>query len=66
MFKDRRVLMEQKLTEHKINCGLLYKEIVMGTADANDSKIYESMKLQLMDMTIELAMVDQMIADGHE
>jgi hypothetical protein len=38
----------------------------MGMADANDSKIYESMKLKLMDMSIELGIVDQMIAQGAE
>jgi hypothetical protein len=66
MFKDRRVLMEQEILNHKINCGLMYKKIVMGMADANDSKIYESMKLKLMDMSIELGIVDQMIAQGAE
>jgi hypothetical protein len=58
--------MEKEMQEQKRACGELYKKIVFGTADMIETKMYDSMKLKLTDMTMELAIVDQMILDGHE
>lgn len=66
MFKDRRVLMEQEMVKQKQACGLLYKTIVTGRATDHEHQMYDSMKMRLMDSIAELAVVDQMIADGHE
>jgi len=65
MLKDRRVLMEQEMVKQKQACGQLYRNIILEQVDAIESKMYDSMKLKLMDMIAELAIVDQMIADGH-
>ena len=66
MLKDRRVLLEKEMVKQKQACGQLYQNIVLGRIDANEGKMYDSMKLKLMDMIAEIAIVDQMIADGHE
>lgn len=66
MLKDRRVLMEQDIVKQKQNCGHLYKQIITGQANPIEVKMYDSMKLKLADMLSEIAIVDQMIADGHE
>lgn len=66
MFKDRRVLIEQEIVKQKQACGQLYKRIVTGQADLNDSKMYDSMKATLSDMISELMIIEQMIQDGHE
>jgi hypothetical protein len=66
MLKDRRVLMAQEMVKQKQNCGHLYKKIITGQANPIEVKMYDSMKLKLADMMAELAIVDQMIADGHE
>lgn len=66
MLKDRKMLMEQEMVKQKQACGSLYYKIVMGTAGPIESKMYDSMKLKLTDMIAEIAIVDQMITDGHE
>ena len=66
MFKDRRVLIEKEVVQLKQKCGQLYKRIAMGQSDLNDSKTYESMKMALADLMADLAIIDQMIEDGHE
>jgi hypothetical protein len=66
MLKDRRVLMEQEMVKQKQACGLLYKTIITGRANMVEGQMYDSMKLKLADMIAELAIVDQMIVDGHE
>ncbi len=76
MLKDRRVLLEQEMIKLKQACGKLYQKVVFGhdsnwndsagLVEWNESKMYESMKLKLTDMIAEIAIVDQMIADGHE
>lgn len=66
MLKDRRVLLEQEMIKHKQACGQLYLRIIKGETDANDSKMYDSMKMKLADMMSELMIVNQMVADGHE
>jgi hypothetical protein len=66
MLKDRRVLLEQAMVKQKQACGQLYKKMVFGNADMVEAKMYDSMKLKLTDMVMELAIVDQMILDGHE
>lgn len=66
MFKDRRVLIEQEIVKQKQACGQLYKRIVTGHSELNDSKMYDSMKATLSDMISELMIIEQMIQDGHE
>lgn len=66
MLKDRRVLLERDMIKQKQACGQLYLRIIKDDCDANDSKIYDSMKMKLADMLTELMIVNQMIADGHE
>ncbi len=66
MLKDRRVLMERELIAQKQACGQLYLKMVKGNTEWLDQKMYDSMKLKLADMMSDLAIVDQMIADGHE
>jgi hypothetical protein len=66
MLKDRRVLLEQEMIKQKQACGQLYLRIVKGECDANDSKIYDSMKMKLADMMTELMIVNQMLVDGHQ
>ena len=58
--------MEKEMQEQKRACGQLYKKIVFGNADMVEGQMYESMKLKLTDMIAEIAIVDQMILDGHE
>ena len=67
MLKDRRVLLEKEITSLKKACGQLYLRIVSGNSDtkAHDSRMYDGMKMKLADMTTELLIIDQMIADGH-
>lgn len=66
MLRDRRVLIEQELVKKKQACGALYKKIIMDQAGPVEAKMYDSMKSELASMMTELAVVDQMIADGHE
>ena len=65
MLRDRRVLMEQDMVKQKQACGQLYLKVVMGNADMIETQMYDSMKMKLADMLSELAIVDQMIADGN-
>lgn len=58
--------MEQDMIKQKQACGSLYKKIIVGQAGPIEEKMYDSMKLKLADMMAELAIVDQLIADGHE
>jgi hypothetical protein len=66
MLRDRRVLMEQEMVKQKQACGSLYLKIATGEAGPIEHKMYDSMKLKLADMMSELAIVDQMIVDGHQ
>lgn len=66
MLKDRRVLMEQELVKQKQACGQIYKNIVTGQSSGVEQSMYDSMKLKLADMIADLAIVDQLIADGAE
>ena len=66
MFKDRRVLLEQEVTKLKQACGKLYLKIVSGNGNGLDKLEYDDMKAELSDMTSDLLIIDQMIADGHE
>lgn len=66
MFKDRRVLMEQEVFKQKAACGQLYLKIVKGEATIFEEAMYDSMKAKLADQIIDLAIIDQMIDEGHE
>ena len=66
MLKDRRVLLEQEIVKQKQACGQLYLRIVSGDCNANDSKIYDSMKMKLADTLTDLMIINQMIEDGHK
>ena len=66
MLRDRRVLLEQELVKKKQACGALYKKIILEQAEPVEARMYDSMKSELAGMIAELAIVDQMIADGHE
>jgi hypothetical protein len=66
MFKDRRVLIEKEIALQKQGCGLLYKAIVTGRASVGETEAYDQLKDTLMSTIAELAIIDQMIADGHE
>ena len=68
MLKDRRILLEQEITKQKQTCGQLYKQIIVGNynADPIHRNVYEKMRTTLSDNITELAIIDQMIADGHE
>lgn len=58
--------MEQEIVECKKFCGSLYLKIVKGQGNCDDQYNYDGAKDRLMEMITELAIVDQMIADGHE
>ena len=58
--------MEKDMLEQKRACGQLYKKLITGQANPVEASMYDSMKLKLADMIAELAIVDQMIVDGHE
>ena len=66
MLRDRRVLLEQEMLKKKQACGALYKKIILEQAEPDEARMYDSMKSELASMMTELAVVDQMIADGHE
>jgi hypothetical protein len=66
MLADRRALIEQEIIKQTQACGQLYKKIILGNANSVEGQMYQSMKMKLMDMTIELNIVNQMLADGHQ
>jgi hypothetical protein len=66
MLKDRRVLMEKEMLAMKHDCGQLYLMIVKNQYVPGDKTRYDTMRSLLTDMIIDIAVVDQMIADGHE
>jgi hypothetical protein len=66
MLKDRRVLMEKEIQEMKHDCGQLYLKIAKNQHIPGDQTRYDTMRSLLTDMMVDLAVVDQMIADGHE
>ena len=66
MLKDRRALIEQEVTKLKQACGQLYLKIVSGNGTGFEKMKYDEMKQELSDMTSDLLIIDQMIADGHE
>ena len=66
MLKDRRVLVEQEITQLKKECGKLYFKIVSGNSTGIDKLQYDDMKAELSDQMSDLLIIDQMIEDGHE
>ena len=58
--------MEQELVKQKQVCGALYLKMVTCQATPTEMSIYDSAKSKLADMMSEIAIVEQMIADGHE
>jgi hypothetical protein len=66
MLKDRRVLLEKEVLELTKSCGKMYLKIITDNAESIDYKIYESMKEKLTDMTTDLLVVNQLIADGNK
>lgn len=66
MLKDRRVLMEKEMLDMKNECGQLYLKIAKNQHVPGDKTRYDTMRSLLTDMIIDLEIVDQMIADGHE
>jgi hypothetical protein len=44
----------------------MYLKIITDNAESIDYKIYESMKEKLTDMTTDLLVVNQLIADGNK
>ena len=67
MLTERRELLEQEIIKQKQACGQMYRAIVLDrSADYNQVKMYDGMKAKLSDLMADLAIVEQMIADGHE
>lgn len=66
MLKDRRILLEQEIVKQTRICGILYLKIIKNEADLFEKDRYDAMKAKLSDDIADLAIIKQMILDGHD
>jgi len=65
MLKDRRVLLEQELTQAHAEAAMLYLDIVTHDGDVADVK-YQALKEKILNLQFDLNVVNQLIHKGHK
>ena len=66
MLRDRKALLEHDAEKLKQACGHLYLKMVMSETTAAEKLAYETMRAELTDIIADIAIVEQMISDGHK
>lgn len=64
MLKDRRVLLEKELAHARYEAAAKYLHIVANDGDVH-SKEYQLLKEKIMALQFDIAIVDQLISQGH-
>jgi len=65
MLKDRRVLLEQELTQAHDRAAAMYLDIVTHDGDVQSSE-YQDLKDQITSLQFDLNIVNKLIYKGHK
>jgi hypothetical protein len=65
MLKDRRVLLEQELTQAHDKAAAMYLDIVTHDGDVSNPE-YQALKDRITSLQFDLNIVNQLIYKGHK
>ena len=65
MLKDRKALLEHELKKAHTEAANMYLSLVIGANGDVHSKEYQDLKEKISDLTFDLNVVNQLIAEGQ-